>query len=80
MPINDVYTTGKESSITVELTYQQKRLAEEIKKAAVKDRQSLLTYNERREDRRIPLVVTYDNRLPDIKKIVNENWDILQIN
>ena len=39
-----------------------------------------MTYNERSEERRIPLVVTYDNRLPDIRKIVNESWSILQIN
>ena len=44
------------------------------------DRESLLTYRERSEDRRIPLVVTYDNRLPDIRNIVNESWSILQIN
>ena len=60
--------------------YDRTKTAGEIEKAARKERRELLTYNERSEDRRIPLVVTYDNRLPDIKKIVNDSWSILQIN
>ena len=62
---------SKLESDLIKRGYDQTKITEEIEKAALKERRTLLTYNEKIEDRRIPLVVTYDNRLPDIKKIVN---------
>ena len=72
--------TSKLESDLTKRGYDRTKTAGEIERAALKERRALLTYNERSEDRRIPLVVTYDNRLPDIKKIVNDSWNILQIN
>ena len=60
--------------------YDRNKIAGEIQRAASKERQSLLTYKEKTEDRRIPLVLTYDNRLPNVREIINENWKLLQIN
>ena len=38
------------------------------------------TYKEKTRSDRIPLVVTYDKRLPRIKEILEESWSILKIN
>ena len=32
------------------------------------------------KENRIPLSITYNKTLPNITKIVNKNWNILQIN
>ena len=55
-------------------------IKKEIDRAATKDRQTLRTYNEKTRDNRIPLVMTYDNRLPRVKEAIDNSWGILQIN
>ena len=35
---------------------------------------------ERNNKNRIPVSITYNRTLPNISKIVNRNWNILQIN
>ena len=37
-------------------------------------------YKEREENTRIPLVVTYNKRLPKLKPILEDSWKILAIN
>ena len=44
------------------------------------DKKTLREYKTKEADNRLRLVVTYDNRLPNIKKILDEDWKILQIN
>ena len=60
--------------------YNDKKIREDISRAAALDRSTLLTYKEKESNSRIPLVVTYDERLPGIKKILDEDWKLLQIN
>ena len=60
--------------------YQEQKIMEDINRAASMDQRELRTYKAKETDSRIPFVVTYDNRLPNIKKILEEEWKILQIN
>ena len=71
------------SKLTTDLVnrgYNKSKITKEIERAAEIDQRTLRTYKEKATDRRIPLVVTYDSRLPKIKEVVNENWKILQVN
>ena len=40
--------------------YNQQKVSEEINRAAVQNRQTLLSYKEKEDNGRTPLVVTYD--------------------
>ena len=40
----------------------------------------LRIYKEKGSNNRTPLVVTYDKRLPQIKEVLDETWNILHIN
>ena len=56
--------------------YNDTKIQEEINRAAALERNTLLTYKEKEPNTRIPLVVTYDQRLPEIKKILDEAWKL----
>ena len=43
------------------------------------ERKELFTCKEENSKNRIPLSITYNRTLPNIFKIVKENWNILQI-
>ena len=60
--------------------YKEPELSREIERAAGQDRQTLLTYKERPTSSRIPLIVTYNKNLPDLKGILNTTWEHLEIN
>ena len=60
--------------------YKEEKISEDINRAASMDRKSLRTYKEKEPSSRIPLVVTYDDRLPKINEILDENWKLLQVN
>ena len=60
--------------------YDETTLSREIDRAANQDRASLLTYKERSTSSRIPIIVTYNQRLPNLKGILNNTWEHLQIN
>ena len=60
--------------------YREERVSEEINRAANLNREALLTYKQKAETNRTPLVVTYNRRLPGLKKILDESWNTLQIN
>ena len=61
--------------------YKEEVLDEQIKKADRIERKELFTCKEKNNNKnRIPLSITYNRTLPNISKIVNRNWNILQIN
>ena len=61
--------------------YKEEVLDEQIKKADRIERKELFTCKEKNNNKnRIPLSITYSRTLPNISKIVNRNWNILQIN
>ena len=59
--------------------YKEEVLDEQIKKVDRIERKELFTYKEKNKKNRIPLSITYSRTLPNISKIVNRNWNILQI-
>jgi hypothetical protein len=60
--------------------YDPNALSREIERAANCDRASLLTYKDKPPMSRIPLIVTYNEKLPDLKKIINDTWSHMEIN
>jgi hypothetical protein len=60
--------------------HNESKVSEEINRAANVNREALLTYKEKTESNMIPLVVSYNKRLPNLKKILEESWSTLQIN
>jgi hypothetical protein len=60
--------------------YLERDVTQEIDRAASQDRNSLLTYKERTTSGRIPLIVTYNKDLPNLKQIIDSTWDHLGIN
>ena len=59
--------------------YKEEVLDEQIKKVNRTERKELFTCKEENSKNRIPLSITYNRTLPNIFKIVKENWNILQI-
>ena len=60
--------------------YKQEVLDEQIKKVDKIERKERFKSKEKNNKNRIPLPITYNKTLPNISKIVNKNWNILQIN
>ena len=60
--------------------YKNEVLDEQIKKVDRIERKELFTCKEKNNKNRIPLSITYNRTLLNISKIVNRNWNILQIN
>ena len=60
--------------------YIEEVLDEQIKKVDRIERKELFTCKEKNSKNRIPRSITYNRTLPNISKIVNRNWNILQIN
>ena len=60
--------------------YKDEKITKEINCASIQNRGTLLTYKEREENTRIPLVVTYNMRLPKLKPILEDSLKILGIN
>ena len=60
--------------------YQEKNISDEINRARNTDRASLLTYKEKAACDRTPLIVTYNKALPDLRNILDNTWNTLQIN
>ena len=61
--------------------YKEEVLDEQIKKVDRIERKELFTCKEKMNNKnRIPLSITYNRTLPNISKIMNRNWNILQIN
>ena len=60
--------------------YKGEVVDEQIKKIDRIKRKKLFTCEEKNNKNRIPLSKTYNRTFPNISKIVNGNWNILQIN
>ena len=60
--------------------YKEDVLDKQIKRVDRIGRKELLTCKEKDNKNRIPLSITYNRTLHNISKIVNRNWNILQIN
>ena len=56
------------------------KVSAEINRAGNMNRDLLLTYKPKVETNRTPLIVTYNKRLPNLKKIIDDTWNTLQIN
>ena len=52
----------------------------QIEKAHNIPRETLLTNNKTIKDSKLPIIVTYNKNLPNIKKAIDDNWHILSIN
>ena len=52
----------------------------EIKKAHNIPRENLLANNNTIKEKKLPIIVTYNKSLPNIKKAIDDNWYILSIN
>ena len=53
---------------------------EQIKKVDRIEKKELFLSKEKNNKNRIPLSITYNITLPNISRIANRNWNILQIN
>ena len=61
--------------------YKEELLDEQIKKVDRSEREERFACKEKKSNKSIiPLSITYNRALPNISKIVNRNWNILQIN
>ena len=60
--------------------YQEEKINEEINRAGNMDRNTLLTYKEKTPSEQTPLIVTYNRKLPNLKRIIDNTWDTLHIN
>ena len=60
--------------------YDELTISREIDRAGALERSQLLTYKEKTESNRIPLIVTFNKSLPNLNQIVNATWDHLMIN
>ena len=52
----------------------------QIQRASQKNREDLLRHKPKEQMKRIPCVLTYNSKLPNIKQAINKHWNILQIN
>ena len=60
--------------------YREEELSREIERAARIERSDLLKYKDKSTSNRIPLIVTYNRQLPNLKKILDSTWNHLSIN
>ena len=60
--------------------YKEEVLDEQIKKVDRIERKELFTSKDKNNKNKIPISITYIRTLANISKIVNRNWNILQIN
>lgn len=60
--------------------YKSDEVSAGIERAANMERSTLLTYKEKVNQRRTPFIVTYNRKLPNLKRILDETWSHLQIN
>ena len=60
--------------------YNEDHVTEAISRAASLNRSDLMSYKEKTRTSRIPLIVTYNRTLPNLKEIISSTWNHLQIN
>ena len=60
--------------------YEENVVSQDIERAAIQERNQLLTYKEKTPSSRIPLIVTFNKSMPNLNKIINSTWEHLMIN
>ena len=60
--------------------YKSEEISVGIERAANQERSTLLTYKEKVNQRRTPLILTYNRKLPNLKEVLDETRSHLQIN
>ena len=79
--MDDLWTHAKQlKKDLLNRGYKEDDLSREIARAAELDRSSLLTYKEKPTSHRIPMIVTYNRSLPNMKGILDSTWDHLKVN
>ena len=64
----------------IERGYEENILNDEIDKIDNIDQKDLLSKKEKNIKHRIPCLITYNRKLPIMRKIINKHWNVLQIN
>ena len=64
----------------VERGHDETQVKEGVEKARKIDRYQLLTYKENKVTERIPLILTYNKQLPNMRCIIDNTWNTLKIN
>ena len=69
----------KLSNKLTERGYKQQEISEGIEKTKTLDRKKLLGEKAIKQSNRIPLVLTYNRKLPNVKRAISNNWNLLHI-
>ena len=64
----------------IERGYEENTLNDEIDKVDNIGRKDMLSKKEKNVKDRIPCLITYNRKLPIMRKIINKHWNVLQIN
>ena len=64
----------------IERGYTQQEINEGIERTKTLDRKKLLEEKAKKQSNRIPLVLTYNRTLPNVKRAISNNWNLLHIN
>ena len=64
----------------IKIGYNKNEIKQQISKTFTIEGAHLLNQKKQATSNRIPLILTYNGTLPDIKRAVNKHWDILKIN
>ena len=64
----------------LERGYKQQEINKGIERTKTLDRRKLLEEKAKKQSNRIPLVLTYNRTLPNVKRAISNNWNLLHIN
>ena len=60
--------------------YKETQLEEQFKKIQHVNRKDLLVYKESKVDNTIKFTTKYNRNLPDVRRVIHDNWNILSTN
>ena len=72
--------TNNLKNVFISRGYKEEHVNDQLEKAEKVTRSEALVEKEKAQLKRIPLVVTFNRTLPDIRSIINKHWPILQVN
>ena len=64
----------------IEIGYKQQEINEGIERTKTLDRKKLLEKKAKKQSDRIPLILTHNRTLPNVKRAISNNWNLLHIN
>ena len=64
----------------VERGYSENEIKQQISKTFTIERAHLLNQKKQATSNRVPLILTHNRTLSNVKRVVNKHWDILKIN